>query len=110
MGGTVSRIDVGRNSCAILDTGALRCWGWGLWGVLGYGNEDNIGDDETPASVGDVDVGSDVAQISAGTCALLEPSHEVRCWGSGLHGRLGYGNTDDVGDDETPASVGSVPL
>lgn len=34
----------------------------------------------------------------------------VRCWGAGASGRLGYGNTNDIGDDEEPVSAGSVPL
>jgi hypothetical protein len=45
-----------RRTCALLDTGAVRCWGFGLDGRLGYGNNNDIGDDETPASAGDVDV------------------------------------------------------
>jgi alpha-tubulin suppressor-like RCC1 family protein len=52
-----------------------------------------------------------VAQLTAGghhTCASLETG-AVRCWGHGAHGRLGYGNTSDIGDDETPASAGDVP-
>ncbi len=53
----------------------MRCWGSGVFGRLGYGNLKAIGDDETPASAGDVDVGGKVIQIAAGdahTCALLE--------------------------------------
>ena len=40
--------------CTLLSTGALRCWGYGSDGALGYGNRSTIGDDETPASAGDV--------------------------------------------------------
>jgi hypothetical protein len=32
----------------------LRAWGWGMNFGLGYGNTANIGDDETPASAGNV--------------------------------------------------------
>ena len=32
----------------------------------------------------------------------------VRCWGFGGNGRLGYGNTDTIGDNETPGSVGPI--
>ena len=80
-------------------------------GQLGYANEDDVGDDETPASAGDVDVGGVVTQLAAGdwhTCALLDTG-AVRCWGSNENGELGYGAIGDVGDDETPASVGDVP-
>ncbi len=83
-------------------------------GELGYGNTNDIGDNETPASAGDVDVGGTVVQIVAAdlhTCVLLDTG-KVRCWGSGFadHGELGYGNTDDIGDDETPASAGDVDM
>jgi alpha-tubulin suppressor-like RCC1 family protein len=104
----------GAHTCALLDTGAVRCWGFGTSGQLGYGNETTIGDDETPGSVGPVFLGTGrkAVAISAGdahTCALLDTA-TVRCWGSGLDGRLGYGNTNDIGDGETPGSVGPVDL
>jgi hypothetical protein len=43
-------------ACALLTTGAVRCWGSANSGQLGYANTTRIGDDETPASAGDVDV------------------------------------------------------
>ena len=99
------------HSCA-LAASAVRCWGFGGAGQLGYANTRSIGDDETPGSVGAVELGAPVKAISAGnfhTCALLEGG-SVRCWGYGGEGRLGYANNDNVGDDETPASVGPVDL
>jgi alpha-tubulin suppressor-like RCC1 family protein len=80
---------------------------------LGYSNTDTIGDNEPPSAAGDVDVGAPVVRLSVGSarhiCALLEAGR-VRCWGFGAYGQLGYGNTQDIGDDETPASAGDVPL
>jgi hypothetical protein len=78
--------------------------------VLGYGNTTSIGDDEAPATAGDVNVGGAVQQIALGhhhTCVLLATGR-VRCWGKGDGGAPGYANTRTVGDDETPASVGDV--
>ena len=113
VGGTVAQIAVSKHhTCALLDTGAVRCWGLGTNGRLGYATTTNIGDDETPADAGDVDVGGTVAQIVAGeehTCALLDTG-AVRCWGVGGSGRLGYGNDNNIGDDETPASAGDVAV
>ena len=112
VGGTVIQIDAGVfHTCALLDTGAVRCWGAGGTGRLGYSNSVTIGDDETPATAGDVDVGGTVAQIVTGshTCALLDTG-AVRCWGSGTDGKLGYGNTTIIGDNETPASAGGVNI
>ncbi|HXF00816.1 MAG TPA: hypothetical protein VN458_10790 [Solirubrobacterales bacterium] len=101
-----------RFSCARLDTGRARCWGIGAYGALGYGNTNDIGDTETPASVGPVNLGAGrtVRAISAGfyhACAILDQG-DLRCWGTGP---LGYPNTNNqIGDDETPASVGPVDL
>ena len=100
------------HTCAVLASGSVRCWGWGEAGQLGYGNTENIGDDETPASAGDVDVGGTVVQIAGGTyhtCALLDTG-KVRCWGRGTSGQLGYGNIESIGDDEAPASAGDVDI
>jgi hypothetical protein len=113
VGGTVTQIAAGKHhTCALLDTGDVRCWGEGANGRLGYGNAITIGDNESPASAGSVDVGGTVTQIVAGedhTCALLDTG-SVRCWGIGASGRLGYGNTNDIGDNETPADVGDVTV
>jgi len=102
------------HTCALLDDGAVRCWGFGANGQLGYGSADNIGDNETPETVDPVKLGRRAIALSAGafhTCALLEDG-AVRCWGSGGDGRLGYGNTDSIGDEpgETPDTAGPVDL
>jgi len=111
VGALVIQIEAGdRHTCVLLSTGAVRCWGSGNDGRLGYGNETTIGDNEAPATAGNVNVGGTVVQIAAGdehTCALLDTGR-VRCWGRGQFGRLGYGNTNDIGDDETPASARDV--
>jgi cysteine-rich repeat protein len=113
IGGTVTQITAGaKHTCALLSTGAVRCWGAGADGRLGYGTTTTIGDTETPASAGDVNVGGAITQIVAGnahTCAVLATG-KVRCWGAGADGRLGYGNTTTIGDTESPASAGDVSL
>ena len=104
----------GGHTCAVLDDGSVRCWGFGGDGRLGYGNRQAIGDDETPASAGPVDLGAgrSARAISAGrdhTCAILDDGSAL-CWGLGNDGRLGYGNTAAVGDNETPGAAGPVDL
>jgi alpha-tubulin suppressor-like RCC1 family protein len=106
-------LDAGsHHTCAIVGGGDVRCWGEGEDGRLGYGNVDDIGDTETPASVPPVALGGKAVAVSAGgahTCAVLETG-AVRCWGYGNDGQLGYGNGDSIGDTETPASVAPVVL
>jgi alpha-tubulin suppressor-like RCC1 family protein len=110
----------GGHTCAILDDGSLRCWGFGSAGRLGYGNTNNVGDGSGPtptiASAGPVPLGPGrtaraITTGDAHTCAILDDG-SVRCWGSGGNGRLGYGNVNNVGDGVGPSieSAGPVPL
>ncbi|HMJ11752.1 MAG TPA: choice-of-anchor D domain-containing protein [Polyangiaceae bacterium] len=113
LGGKAIQVAAGWfHSCALLDTGSIRCWGVNTDGELGYGNTQHVGDDELPSAAGDVNVGGAVSQLSIGerhTCALLTTG-KVRCWGYNEYGWLGYGHTQAIGDDESPASAGDVPL
>jgi len=113
VGGPVRQVALGNaRTCALLTSGAVRCWGDNATGVLGYGNMITIGDDETPASAGDITVGGKVTQLAysgAHVCALIDDG-TVQCWGSGTDGQLGYGNTSTIGNNETPASAGRVAV
>ena len=112
---TATAITTGDNhTCAILDNGTVRCWGFGSFGQLGYGNGDTIGDNEKPSAAGPVDLGPGLTAtaISAGgshTCAVLNTG-SVRCWGTNGNGELGYGNTTGVGAIQTPGAAGPVDL
>jgi alpha-tubulin suppressor-like RCC1 family protein len=104
------------HNCAILEGDFVRCWGTNASGPLGYGSETTIGDDETPASAGDVDVGGRAVHtaVGLGTSCVLLSTGNVRCWGNGdkesTIGVLGYQETEDIGDDESPASAGDLTL
>ena len=113
----------GSHTCAILDDGTVRCWGFDFTGQLGYGNQNEIGasSGSTAGSGGPVYLGKSslgtpltAVAITAGgahTCATLD-NGTVLCWGYGASGRLGYGNTDNVGDTptDTPGMIGPVNL
>jgi alpha-tubulin suppressor-like RCC1 family protein len=122
LGARALQVVAGANhTCALLESGAVTCWGANEQGSLGYGHTEDIGDDETPASAGPLDLDGRARQLAAGashTCALLD-NGALRCWGRGDDGRLGYADTlgtdlygepNDIGDDETPATAGDVPL
>ena len=98
-------------SCAVLPNGSVRCWGEGASGELGYGNTNDVGATDTPAQAGPVNLGAGqtATAIAAGAyhaCALLA-TQQVKCWGYGDNGRLGYGSDDSVLD---PSTVGPVDL
>ena len=77
------------HTCALLDDGSIRCWGYNGAGQLGDGTVDN-----SILSVKVKGISTAIA-ISAGwthTCAILA-DHSVACWGWNMYGQLGDGTT-----------------
>ncbi|HEX8698666.1 MAG TPA: RTX toxin [Myxococcaceae bacterium] len=100
----------GKHTCALLDTGLVRCWGNNQYGQLGYNTTEHVGDGEAIASYGYVNLGGIASKIAAGgehTCALMN-NGTVRCWGRNNYGQLGYGDTENIGDNEQPWTAGVV--
>jgi alpha-tubulin suppressor-like RCC1 family protein len=91
----------------------MRCWGQGGEFPLGYGNLNTIGNDETPASVGNISLGASAVMAAAGEqhiCALLTGG-EVRCWGDPAEGRLGLPDfLVTIGDNELPTAFPTVEV
>lgn len=94
----------GSHTCVILADGDVKCWGYNIYGQLGLGHANNIGDgagemgDSLP--VVDLGTGRTAAQIATGTfatCAILDNS-DLKCWGYNGRGGLGLGNTAHRGD------------
>ncbi len=107
-------VDIERGSgfsCALLNTGAVRCWGNNTYGKLGIGSTTHRGRTEPLANIPAVALAGPAIDISLGTdhaCALLDSDGGVQCWGRASSYRLGYGHTDVVGDDETLDQVAPV--
>ena len=108
MGGkTVKSIAIGEDhACAILDGGALKCWGEAYSGQLGLGSAEST--NTAPGSLDPVDLGGHAAlQVATGdfhTCAILD-NGTLRCWGSNDKGQLGLGDTSPRGDAGGKLSV-----
>lgn len=90
----VTQLAAGSNhTCALLDTGAVKCWGKDNNGQLGDGDDDQLSEYE-PVDVVGLDGSVKVVQLTGGnefTCALLE-THAVKCWGKDTDGELGDGD------------------
>ncbi|MEQ1699945.1 MAG: fibronectin type III domain-containing protein, partial [Ilumatobacteraceae bacterium] len=93
-----------QHTCAELANGVLKCWGDNQYGQLGYGDTSNRGDaaGEMGASLPAVNLGTGklVYRVYAGgniTCAILTDA-TVKCWGNNEYGQLGYGDTNNRGD------------
>lgn len=103
----------GDHSCAWFENGTVRCWGLGYKGELGYGTVDRVGCWGTqPYMLGSVPATGHVQHVAMGsehTCALLDDG-QAFCWGSASQGRLGYGNTVDIGRTSGVLSGGPIQL
>jgi len=93
----VVAISVGDNHTCILDTSRhASCWGYNGTGQLG--NNPALGTTPFAATSAPVGVDSDeeFSTISAGgfhTCAILQLTNAVQCWGNNSKGQLGDGTT-----------------
>ena len=79
------------STCAVLATGAVRCWGRNHNGQLGNGTTN---DSSTPVSVAGITTATSVAAGQDHTCATLT-NGEARCWGRNNRGQLGDGTSAD---------------
>jgi alpha-tubulin suppressor-like RCC1 family protein len=105
----------GYHTCALLDNGQVKCWGYNGVGSLGLGDASNrgvaanqMGDNLPAVSLG---AGRTAIAIAAGgfhTCALLD-NETVKCWGYNPYGELGLGDTANRGS--TSGTMGdSLPI
>jgi hypothetical protein len=95
-----------RNTCARLESGSVRCWGASDFGQSGYETTEPI-----PTPLGNVNLGAGrratwIGVRGRGVCASATDSagELFLCWGWGMDGGIGNGETGNFGD-----VVGSMP-
>ena len=80
------------HTCARIQSGGLRCWGYNFYGALGTGNTNDARSPVTviAATGGSPESASVVTTGGTQTCAVLT-SGGVRCWGNNEFGQWGEG-------------------
>ncbi|MEZ5380206.1 MAG: S-layer homology domain-containing protein [Microthrixaceae bacterium] len=89
------------STCAVLDDGGVRCWGYNTSGGLGDGTTDAS---TMPVAVSDISNATDVVVGAFHACALLDDG-TIRCWGRNSNGQLGNGTTTN---SSVPVMVNGV--
>ena len=96
-------IAAGRDStCALLNSGSVKCWGDNKFWQLGDGTRTNR---YVPTNVNGLRSG--VTSITSGymhACALLK-SGQIKCWGAGINGQLG---NNSIKSQKTPVFVANI--
>jgi alpha-tubulin suppressor-like RCC1 family protein len=99
-----------QHTCALLQSGHVKCWGTSHDGQLGLGDTGTRGDG--PLEMGDylpaVDLGtavmpSAITGYEGRTCVIVNAGR-MKCWGRNDYGQLGLGDTLNRGDD--PGEMG----
>src|SRR5206468_2504952 len=79
------------HSCARLNDGTLRCWGYNVDGEMG---DNTTTERDVPMAVTGISTAVGIRAGRYSTCALLM-NGGMACWGDNFYGQLGDGTTTE---------------
>ena len=104
----ITQIALGQNhACWLTSAGMVQCWGYNLYGQLGYGTTTN-----RLYPQGYVTLRNLTKKVYVGydhTCALLVDG-TLQCWGYNSFGELGLAHTNNVGVASTDLTNITAPV
>lgn len=90
------------HTCAVMNSGGVKCWGYNSHGQLGNNSTVNS---NVPVDVIGVSAATMVSIASRFSCAI--DNGAVKCWGSNASGQLGDGTTTDRMSPVVPSGLSS---
>lgn len=106
LGADVRQISTGiGHTCALIQGGAIKCWGSNEFGQLGNGTTTTSA---KPVSV--IGLSRPASELSVGgyhSCARLD-NNQVYCWGRGSKGQLGNGDNETSATAKPVLPVGGI--
>ena len=106
LSGITDLVGGGNNTCAFMENGTAKCWGWNSSWQIRYAGGDSI---LNPTVILDnrLITLSGVTNIVAGyshTCALMKDS-TAKCWGQSDYGQIGSGRSGSSTNIVFPSTV-----
>ena len=86
-----------RETCVLLSSGAIKCWGSGASGRLGVAVNSSPYGRSTAQDVQNITTATKVTVGGAHACALLSTG-SVKCWGNNTWGQLGNSSNSSASD------------
>ncbi|RMD63071.1 hypothetical protein D6833_06050, partial [Candidatus Parcubacteria bacterium] len=96
---TLQVLSGGYHNCVYVAGKGWKCWGRNDYGQLGLGDTNHRGDSPSELGTALPYVNMDGPFVLGRYHSCSYTTNYTRCWGYNAYGQLGYGHTNNLGDD-----------